>query len=77
MLLASLGETPQDLNYVPYESISQLPYDHIDVIDEFITGATQMMLRSYEMATDREHFTQMLVLLAQISRFLNPENTSR
>ena len=59
VLLASVGEQPTELNYVPFNPISQLSYESIDVIDEFITGASHVMLRSYELSTDRRAFTQM------------------
>ncbi|XP_075257630.1 uncharacterized protein LOC142349757 isoform X2 [Convolutriloba macropyga] len=60
VLLASVGEQPTELNYVPFNPISQLSYESIDVIDEFITGASHVMLRSYELSTDRRAFTQIL-----------------
>ena len=63
VLLSFLGEDTSQANYVPYKLLSQVPYDSIDIIDEFVPGATYMMLRSYEITTDRDHFVQMLAIL--------------
>ena len=60
VLLSFLGEDVEQANYVPYRLLSQVAYESIDIVDEFVPGATYMMLRSYESTTtDRDHFVQM------------------